>query len=152
MTLGMRCDRLDFNLLGRIFVYSLHVFDFVGFEIILGIDWLSMMLGYFVTIKKISSRHPDCSDRVVYTVENPSCAVNTLLGVVKREDELNRVLVVREFGDVFELVVGLPQKRAVEFRIDLVPGAEPVSRPQTDTYRDEGIEGAIGGFGRQEFY
>ena len=37
----MRCDHLKFDLLGDTFVFSFHVFDFVGFEIILGMDWFS---------------------------------------------------------------------------------------------------------------
>ena len=40
-TLGMRCDHLEFDLLGHTFDCCLPVFDFVGFEIILGMDWLS---------------------------------------------------------------------------------------------------------------
>ena len=57
--------------------------------------------------------------------------MNALLGVMELEDELHRVFIVREFADVFEPVVGLPPKRAIKFQIDLVPGAEPVSRPSS---------------------
>lgn len=45
------------------------------------------------------------------------------------DDEFSRVFVVREFVNVFEPAVGLLSKQAIEFRIDLVPRAEPVSRP-----------------------
>ena len=128
-TLGMRCDHLEFELLGHVFACSLHVFDFAGFRIILGMDWLSKYdARIFCHDRKISLRHADCSDRIIYSVENPSFKVKALLGVMEEEDELNQVFVVREFADVFEPVIALPSKRTIEFRIDLVPGAEPVSR------------------------
>ena len=38
------------------------------------------------------------------------------------------VEVVREYPDVFQEISGLPPKRVVEFRIDLVPGTAPVSK------------------------
>lgn len=47
---------------------------------------------------------------------------------IEEEDELNQVFVVREFADVFEPVTGLLPKRAIEFQIDLVRKAEPISR------------------------
>lgn len=37
----------------------------------------------------------------------------------------------REFADVFEPVTMLPLEQVVEFQIDLVPGAKPVSRPHS---------------------
>ena len=43
----------------------------------------------------------------------------------------SRISIVCDFSDVFEPVSGLPPKRAIEFRIDLIPGAQPVSRPPT---------------------
>ena len=38
--MGTRCDQLELNLLGYKFTCSLHVFDFIHFENILGMDWL----------------------------------------------------------------------------------------------------------------
>lgn len=55
--------------------------------------------------------------------------MNAFLGVVELEDELNHILLVREFMDFFGPAVRFPLERAVEFQIDLVPGAELVSRP-----------------------
>ncbi len=40
-TLGIRCDQLELDLLGLQFACSLYVYDFIDFEIILGIDRLS---------------------------------------------------------------------------------------------------------------
>ena len=52
-----------------------------------------------------------------------------MLSAMEVGEELSQVRVAREFADVFEPVIGLPLKRAIEFRIDLVLGAKPVSRP-----------------------
>jgi len=47
---------------------------------------------------------------------------------VEKEERIIVIPVVREFEDVFpEEVPGLPPRREVEFSIDLVPGAGPVS-------------------------
>jgi hypothetical protein len=37
-------------------------------------------------------------------------------------------LVLRDFEDVFREISGLPQKRYIDFSIDLVPGVAPVSK------------------------
>ena len=47
---------------------------------------------------------------------------------VEKEERITVIPVVKEFEDVFpEEVPGLPPRREVEFSIDLVPGAGPVS-------------------------
>ena len=60
-----------------------------------------------------------------FTVVSPD--VNELN--VFEQDQLQRIL--DEFKDVFpiDLPSGLPPKRAVDHKIDLVPGAQPVSIP-----------------------
>lgn len=40
-TLRMRCDHLEFKLLSYNFACNLYVFDFRGYEIFSGMDWLS---------------------------------------------------------------------------------------------------------------
>jgi hypothetical protein len=37
-------------------------------------------------------------------------------------------VVLKDFGDVFEEVPGLPPKRDIDFSINLMPGAAPVSK------------------------
>ena len=46
-----------------------------------------------------------------------------------KEDVISLIHVVREFLDIFEPVLGLPPKRAIEFRINLIPGAQPITHP-----------------------
>lgn len=72
-TLGMKCDHLRFDLLGHTFFCSLYEFEIVGFAIIFDMDWLSKYdARTFCHDRKISLIHPDCSDRIVYTIESPS--------------------------------------------------------------------------------
>ena len=79
-TLWLRCDQLEFDLLGHLFACSLHVFDFMGFGIILGMDWLSEHdANIFFQARKISLRHPDSSDQIVFTTEGSRGAVFALL-------------------------------------------------------------------------
>ena len=48
----------------------------------------------------------------------------------KKGTTLDEIPLVREFPDVFpDDIVGLPSEREVEFTIDLIPGAEPISIP-----------------------
>ena len=53
--------------------------------------------------------------------------------VVDRRQEgtrLEDIPIVKEFPDVFpDDISGLPQDRAIEFVIDLIPGTEPISIP-----------------------
>ena len=43
---------------------------------------------------------------------------------------MDQIPIVREFSNVFpDDIVGLPPDREVEFTIDLIPGAEPISIP-----------------------
>ncbi|XP_057779986.1 uncharacterized protein LOC130998590 [Salvia miltiorrhiza] len=52
-----------------------------------------------------------------------------LMGSTPTEATVEDVEIVREFPDVFpEEIPGLPPNRQVEFTIDLVPGAAPVSK------------------------
>ena len=56
----------------------------------------------------------------------------------EEKKELSKVSVVNEFEDVFPTeLTNLPPKREVEFSIDLVSGAEPISRT---SYRMSPIE------------
>ncbi|GKF29046.1 hypothetical protein Tco_0095388, partial [Tanacetum coccineum] len=45
------------------------------------------------------------------------------------EKKLDDIRIIRDFPEVFpDDLLGLPQVREVEFRIDLIPGASPVVR------------------------
>lgn len=56
------------------------------------------------------------------------------------EEEVAKVPIVRDFTNVFESIKGLPPRRVIEFRIDLIPSASPVSRPPSRMSVPEQIE------------
>ncbi|XP_058078609.1 uncharacterized protein LOC131226925 [Magnolia sinica] len=45
------------------------------------------------------------------------------------EVTIRRIPVVRDFSEVFQEILGLPPRRAIEFCIDLKPGTAPISLP-----------------------
>ncbi|GKC36805.1 putative reverse transcriptase domain-containing protein, partial [Tanacetum coccineum] len=84
----------------------IHMFDF---DVILGMDWLA---SHRATI--------DCYARTVIfgNVRQPEFSPN-----------IENLSVVREFADVFpDELPGLPPAREIEFGIELIPGAEPISK------------------------
>ncbi|GJR53130.1 putative reverse transcriptase domain-containing protein [Tanacetum coccineum] len=77
-----------------------------GFDVIVGMDWLSKNKVVIVYHEKV--------------VEIP---------LEGDEPKLSEIPVIRDFFDVFpEDLSGLPSQRQVEFHIDLVPGATPVAK------------------------
>ena len=106
------------------------MFDYLGFGLILGMDWLSLYDAHiYCTNRIVTLKYPECKERnrivldAVYSVD--TCGMLCLIEFI--EEEVAKVPIVRDFADVFESVKGLPLRRAAEFRIDLVPGTSPVS-------------------------
>ncbi|XP_070007930.1 uncharacterized protein [Nicotiana sylvestris] len=84
--------------------------DMIDFEVILGIDWLSL---YHAVL--------DCHAKTVSLV---------MPGLLK-SPTIDSVPVVREFADVFPSTLpGMPRDRDIDFCIDLAPGTQPISIPQ----------------------
>ncbi|GKA81936.1 putative reverse transcriptase domain-containing protein [Tanacetum coccineum] len=82
-----------------------------SFDVIIGIDWLSMYPAMIAYAEKI--------------VCIPRKETEDKSGDKRLED----VPIVRDFPEVFpEELQGLPPTRQVEFQIDLIPGAAPVAR------------------------
>ncbi|GJV47520.1 putative nucleotidyltransferase, ribonuclease H [Tanacetum coccineum] len=78
-----------------------------GFDVVIGIDWLSKYHARIICNKKV--------------VHIPIDGETLIIG--------GDIPVVREFLEVFlENLLGLPPVRQVEFQIDLMPGAAPVAR------------------------
>ena len=128
--LSMVCLDLKISILSVEFRCSAFVLGFLGYGLILGMDWLSS-----------NGAILDCEKRVVRlltrlgnTLEiscNPLNAVmlSYLESLDASVENLQSVRVVREYPDVFEEVKGLPPKREIDFRIYLVDNAKPVALP-----------------------
>ena len=113
------------------------------FDVILGMDWLSMNKAQMVTFHGTDGR------KIVFRGERnviPNCIVSAMtarkmikkgfeayLALVmetKKEGiQLSDISVVREFPDVFpDELPGVPPEREVEVTIDILPGTSPIAQ------------------------
>ncbi|XP_027922937.1 uncharacterized protein LOC114180844 [Vigna unguiculata] len=129
------CARCPVEVEGRVYKVNLICLPLQGLDVILGMDWLS---ANHVLIdcreKKLlfsNSEEPELlsSHEVMKEIQSGAqCYIVFARIEVEKEERITVIPVVREFEDVFpEEVPGLPPRREVEFSIDLVPGAGPVS-------------------------
>jgi len=123
------------------------ILDITGFDLIVGMDWLSEHSAKIDCRRKTVSIQ--MADGTNFTFRGMHTASRIILSHIQAlkaarsgEDvfvvlfeatasgkELTEVAVVQEFTDVFpEKLPGLPPHRDVDFQIQLVPGARPVSK------------------------
>ncbi|GKC58464.1 putative reverse transcriptase domain-containing protein [Tanacetum coccineum] len=83
-----------------------------GFDIVIGMDWLSKYHARII-----------CDEKFVHI------PIDGETLIIRDEKRLEDIPVIREFSEVFpKNLPGLPPVRQVEFQIDLIPGATPVAR------------------------
>ncbi|CAA0825696.1 Uncharacterized mitochondrial protein AtMg00860, partial [Striga hermonthica] len=123
-----KASDLSLSIGGRVLTADAFVLEMRDFDLILGMDWLSF---YHADIR--------CHDREI-TLYLPGDESITFFGncqgyLVSLVDDSQKarsphdVPIVREFVDVFpDEFPGGPPNRQVEFSIDLIPGASPVSK------------------------
>ncbi|KAJ0537730.1 putative nucleotidyltransferase, Ribonuclease H [Helianthus annuus] len=130
-------------------IANLYPMQMGDFDVIQGMDWLSM---HRATIDCHSKRvifgdilNPEC----IYQGSQPRKSIKIisalkaqklishgcvgLLAAIKDTSvdtpRVEDIPIVRDFSDVFpEELPGIPPEREVEFTIDLIPGAEPISK------------------------
>ncbi|GJY61766.1 putative reverse transcriptase domain-containing protein, partial [Tanacetum coccineum] len=113
------------GLLGHPFDIDLMPVELGSFDVIIGMDWLAKYHAIIV-----------CDEKVVRIPfgDEKGCQVYLAQVTSKTEDQskekrLEDVPIVREFPEVFpEDFPRPPPARQVEFQIDLVPGAAPITR------------------------
>ncbi|KAK1415113.1 hypothetical protein QVD17_30884 [Tagetes erecta] len=118
------------------------------FDVVIGMDWLSLHHASIVCNQKIVQfMSPTGKQICVYGERKNDIIMCTMAKAKKylkrgyhaflayvmdketKNLELGQVHVVNEFPDVFpEELPGVPPERQVEFKIDLVPGANPVAK------------------------
>jgi len=125
---------------GRRFKINLICLPLQGLDVILGMDWLStnhilIDCGHKRLVFPENEKSVLISAHQVMTElrDGSKCFVILTQMKVEKGVEMQSIPVVSEFVDVFpDEIPGLPSKRKVEFSIDLVPGAGPIS---TTPYR-----------------
>ncbi|KAI3776226.1 hypothetical protein L1987_45999 [Smallanthus sonchifolius] len=134
---------------GHRFPVILFVMVLGGFDDVLGMDWLTANEAQIICKRKIIRlKAPDGSKFEVFgdrdapmpNVISMIKATNYLrrgceayvvyvIDKCKEVKELDDVPVIREYSEVFpEELPGIPPDRDIEFRIDLVPDAQPVAK------------------------
>lgn len=110
---------------------DLIMFDLGVYDVILGMDWLSKNRAIIECYTRVVKLRPFLERTITHqgwdgAMEAHICQV-TERG--ETESKLMNIPVIREFPDVFpEDLPGLPPHRVVDFHIDLIPGATPISR------------------------
>nr|CAH66139.1 H0616A11.3 [Oryza sativa] len=106
------------------FPSSLILLESKDLDVILGMDWLSRHRGVI-----------DCANRKVTLTNSNGETVSFFasspksLGGVLNQVALQEIPIVQDYPDVFpEDLPGMPPKRDIEFRIDLVPGTNPIHK------------------------
>jgi hypothetical protein len=129
---------------GRTLLAKLVVFGILGFDIILGMDWLSRYGAKIDCRKKEIVFHTSGNEKFRFCESNVRATPPLLSAVQARRDvkegaqaylayvlakpkveqKLEEIVVVRHYPNVFAEATGLPPDREVEFTIDLVLGAQ----------------------------
>jgi len=133
---------------GHVMPANLVIFEMSGFDVILGMDWLSMYNACVVCFcKEVVFRPLGAAEfkiqrnrgfnlpKLVTAMQatrllKQGCS-GFLACVTKEAPEamLEEIPIVRDFVDVFpEELPGLPPYREIKFTIDLLPGTRPISK------------------------
>ncbi|XP_058189201.1 uncharacterized protein LOC131306790 [Rhododendron vialii] len=140
------CRDCELIIRDRRFTFDFIVLNMLGFDLILGMDWLST---FYATIDCFKRRVRICPPggscfeffgERREPLEPYSCgsreqeSMYALLASLALDEDVSArgelPLVVCDFSDVFpKELPGLPPKREIEFTIDLLPGTAPISVP-----------------------
>nr|AAQ56486.1 putative polyprotein [Oryza sativa Japonica Group] len=119
-----RSPSVRIEIQGVPFLANLILLESKDLDVILGMDWLARYKGVI-----------DCANRKVTITSNDGRVVTVhALSSEPLRSRLNQITleeipIVREYPDVFpDDLPGMPPKRDIEFRIDLVPGTTPIHK------------------------
>ena len=106
---------------GCSFVCDCFVLNFVGYGIILGMDWLKRYAAR-VNCEKQEVRVGNVEGRkvLIRCKREDGVFVSYLYSLGIPQEDLSSVLIANEYVDAFDEVKGLPPHREIEFRIDSV--------------------------------
>nr|XP_043611685.1 uncharacterized protein LOC122583331 [Erigeron canadensis] len=110
-------------------VTDLVPFEMGSSDVIVGMDWLSLVDATIVCRAKILKIPLSGGDVLEIQGERPESHKQNLMSTTTGVTRLADIPIVRDFPDVFpDDVQGLPPSGQVEFRIDLLPNATPVAK------------------------
>ncbi|GJZ79706.1 putative reverse transcriptase domain-containing protein [Tanacetum coccineum] len=114
---------------GHVFDINLIPFGSGSFDVIIGMDWLSNHKAKIICLKKVV-RIPLLDGKVLRVLaERPEEKARHLMSVKAKEHKQEEMVMVRDFPEVFlDDLSGLPPIQKIKFRIELVPGAIPVTK------------------------
>eukprot|EP00253_Pinus_taeda_P020616 PITA_20616 len=148
---GAKIKDCSFTIAGQPVMADLNVLPLGSYDILIGMDWLEKhwslvdcktKIIYFKDslgnkkemqgIKRLVQVRPITANQLAKCVRKGCQIYAVQVGYADSKDKtaiLNNIPVIQEFTDVFpEEIPGLPPKRNIDFTIELVPGAAPVSR------------------------
>ncbi|GKC98290.1 putative reverse transcriptase domain-containing protein, partial [Tanacetum coccineum] len=112
-------------------LFSINLIPLVhgSFDMIVGMDWLSQHKAVIVCHEQ-EVEIPVEDGRILRVHEEWTVGITKALKSAKEDEpKLSDIYVVREFEDMFpEDLSRLPPQRQVDFRIDLVPRATPITK------------------------
>eukprot|EP00253_Pinus_taeda_P012641 PITA_12641 len=148
---GAKIKDCPFTIAGQPVMADLNVLPLGSYDILIGMDWLEKhwslvdcktKIIYFKDslgnkkemqgIKRPTQVRPITANQLAKCIRKGCQIYAVQVGYADSKDKtaiLNNIPVIQEFTDVFpEEIPGLPPKRNIDFTIELVPGAAPVSR------------------------
>eukprot|EP00253_Pinus_taeda_P013617 PITA_13617 len=148
---GAKIKDCSFTIAGQPVMADLNVLPLGSYDILIGMDWLEKnwplvdcktKIIYFKDflgnkkemqgIKRPTQVRPITANQLAKCIRKGCQIYAVQVGYADSKDKtaiLNNIPVIQEFTDVFpEEIPGLPPKRNIDFTIELVPGAAPVSR------------------------
>nr|GEZ68570.1 putative reverse transcriptase domain-containing protein [Tanacetum cinerariifolium] len=110
---------------GHVFDIDLIPFRHGGFDVIIGMDWLSDNKAKIIFHENVVRIPRPDGNMLRVLGERPKENVRFLMGVKKQEE----IFVVRDFPEVFpDDLSGLPPIQEIEFQIELIHGAMSVAK------------------------
>ncbi|CAA0840340.1 Uncharacterized mitochondrial protein AtMg00860, partial [Striga hermonthica] len=127
-----RATDLSLSIGGRVLSTDAYVLEMRDFDLILGMDWLTRFHADIQCHdREISLFLPGDDQITFFSTKTRNCQgyLVSLVDDSPKARSPHDVPIVREFVDVFpDELPGGPPNRQVEFSIDLIPGAGPVSK------------------------
>jgi len=136
------------NIRGRLFLDYLILLGIYGYDVILGMDWLTKYQAMTDCQQKTLAIVTLEGERFIYREDYPApivplisatkacklvekgCTAYLCAVQVTETPELNLrdIPIAQEFSEIFQEVPGLPPNWELEFAIELVPGTTPISK------------------------